>query len=424
MLLIYSPQAGNRVKYTFDLIFNSILGIEYFMTHDADYFGQFDGAKINYSKRAIGKEIHIPCTDLLFEKGVTNTVISTFPIEKGAENIEDLFAFSFFLASRYEEYLPFTGDTYGRFSAKQSYSFRNNFLHTPMVNVFAKKIREMIATRYPGFVFPEKKYSFIPTLDIDNAYAYRGKNLTRTLGGYARAIAKSDIADLSKRKNVLSGKEKDPYDTYDFQFEIHKKYNLKPIYFFLLGDWAKNDKNLPHTNSLMQALINKISERAETGIHPSFASDENPEKVELEEKRLREITGKKTTKSRQHFLKLRFPETYRNLIAAGITDDYTMGYADEAGFRAGICSPYKWYDLEKEEETGLTIHPFAVMDGTLNSYLKLSPAESLEKVKSLIREVKNVNGEFITIWHNETLSDWKDWKGWKELYEQILKIAV
>ncbi len=129
-------------------------------------------------------------------------------------------------------------------------------------------------------------------------------------------------------------------------------------------------------------------------------------------------------KSRQHFLKLRFPDTYRNLIAAGITDDYTMGYADETGFRAGICSPYKWYDLEKEVMTNLTIHPFAVMDGTLNSYLKLTPAQALEKVKSLAQEVKNVNGELITIWHNETLSDWKDWKGWKDFYEQVIRIAV
>ena len=222
---------------------------------------------------------------------------------------------------------------------------------------------------------------------------------------------------------MLSGKEKDPYDTYDFQVEIHSKYSLNPIYFFLLGDWASYDKNLPHTNPKMQTLIKDISLKAETGIHPSFSSNTNPKKVKTEKERLEKIKNTTVTKSRQHFLMLRFPDTYRNLIASGITDDYSMGFADEIGFRAGICTPFKFYDLEKDQETRLTIHPFTVMDGTLKSYLKLSPVQAIEKVKNIINEVKNVNGEFISIWHNETLSDWREWKGWRMVYEELIRAA-
>jgi hypothetical protein len=174
----------------------------------------------------------------------------------------------------------------------------------------------------------------------------------------------------------------------------------------------------------MQSLIKDIAEKADVGIHPSFASNEAQGKVKIEKDRLEKIARKSIKKSRQHFLMLKFPHTYRNLIAAGITDDYTMGYADEIGFRAGICTSFKWYDLEKEEETNLTIHPFAVMDGTLNSYLKLSPETALEKVKTIVQEVKKVNGEFITIWHNETLSDWREWKGWKNFYRKVVQAAT
>ena len=173
----------------------------------------------------------------------------------------------------------------------------------------------------------------------------------------------------------------------------------------------------------MQSLIKDISSKAVTGIHPSFASNQMPEKITVEKKRLKEITGDEVTKSRQHFLKLRFPDTYRNLLAAGITDDYTMGFAEDIGFRAGLCTPFLWYDLKEEKQTGLTVHPFAVMDGTLNNYLKLSPEQAVEKVKGIIQEVKNVKGEFITIWHNETLSDWREWKGWRDVYEKIIKLA-
>lgn len=420
MLLIYTHQITNRVKYTFHVIFRHVLKIDIEFTNDKKYFTSFNGPKLSYSNAPLSDELHFKCEELLFENK-----FSAFPDwQEGADKPDDIFAFSFFLVTRYEEYLPFTEDVYHRFSAKGSISYALGILDKPLVNIWSLEVKEMLLQRYPTLQFPQTKYNYVPTVDIDNAYAYLGKSLARTLGGYARALLKGDTDDLKKRKNVLSGKEKDPYDTYEFQFELHKKYSLKPIYFFLLGDWAPNDKNLPHSNPLMQELIKKISSKTETGIHPSFASNEVSTKVEVEEKRLREITGRKTTKSRQHFLKLRFPDTYRNLIAAGIKDDYTMGYADEVGFRAGICSPYNWYDLQKEEETSLTIHPFAVMDGTLNSYLKLTPAEALEKVKSLVQEVKNVNGELITIWHNETLSDWKDWKGWKELYKQVIEIAV
>src|ERR1035437_3460104 len=333
MLLIYTHQVTNRVKYTFNLILKSILGIDYELTTNADSFKQFEGAKISYTKKPIGDELFFQSSNLLFETEIKKET-PTIPFPKSENDLSvDFFALAFYFTSRYEEYLPFTGDKYGRFSAKQSFAWKNNFLQKSVVNIWANKIREMISERYPSFVFPEKKYSYTPTIDIDNAYAFLGKGFARTVGGFVRAIAKSDWDDFSRRKNVLLGKEKDPYDTFDFQMEIHKKYNLKPIYFFLLGDWNTNDKNLPHTNQRMQSLIKNISQNAETGIHPSFASNQHPEKVKIEKERLEKIIntppspsqeGNRTavTKSRQHFLMLRFPHTYRNLIAVGITDDY------------------------------------------------------------------------------------------------------
>lgn len=413
MLLIYTHRVTNRVQYTFKLIFKSVLGTDIEITTDPERFNNYSEAKVSYTEKQLANEIFFKSSELLFETGIKN--INDLP--------SDPFALAFFLSTRYEEHLPFSDDKYGRFSAERSIAFKNNLLQKPLINIFANEIEQKLLSRFHNFNVPKKKYTYTPTIDIDNAYAYLGKSFGRTLGGYARAITKSDSDDFGKRKNVLSGKEKDPYDTYDFLSELHKKYSLKPIYFFLLGDWAENDKNLPHTNPLMQALIKKISLNTETGIHPSFSSNKNPDKIIAEKKRLEEIKNSGVSKSRQHFLMLKFPETYRNLIRAGITDDYTMGFADQIGFRAGICSSYKWYDLEKETETNLTIHPFAVMDGTLNNYLKLSPENAIKKTKEIIQEIKNVNGRFISIWHNETLSDWREWKGWKEVYEKIIQLA-
>ena len=432
MLLIYTHRVTDRVKYTFGLIFNSILGITFEITTDKEYFKKFEGAKLSYGEKFGVNEVFYHAAPFLYstELKKPGLVITKNLEEKilfiisDTDMVFDPFAASFYLVSRYEEYLTAPSDVHGRFSSGQSLAGKHGFLDKPVVDLWAEGIKKNILEKYPFFKFPERKYSYTPTIDIDNAYAYRGKNMTRTLGGYLKAIAKGNGEDFKKRKNVLDGKEKDPFDTYELQFELHEKYDLKPIYFFLLADWAPNDKNLPHDSPLMRSLIKDIAEKADIGIHPSFASNQNPEKVKVEEKRLREITGKKTTKSRQHFLMLKFPNTYRDLLAAGITDDYTMGYADETGFRAGICTPFKWYDLEKEQETTLTIHPFAVMDGTLNGYLKLSPEQAVEKIKEVVKEVKNVNGVFITVWHNETLSDWREWKGWKDVYRKMIQAAT
>jgi hypothetical protein len=128
--------------------------------------------------------------------------------------------------------------------------------------------------------------------------------------------------------------------------------------------------------------------------------------------------------SRQHFLKLRFPETYRRLLDVGIREDWSMGYADETGFRASIATPFPWFDLERNEETPLIIHPFQAMDVTLNQYLKLSPEAALERLKSLINRTKSVGGTFTTLWHNDNLAEMDNWKGWRMVYENLLAAAT
>ena len=65
------------------------------------------------------------------------------------------------------------------------------------------------------------------------------------------------------------------------------------------------------------------------------------------------------------------PETYRNLIEFDITDDYTMGYAAQPGFRASTCSSFNFYDLDREQETKLRVHPFCIMDASLRHYLNV-----------------------------------------------------
>jgi len=432
-MLIYAPNLTNRLRYTMDLVIRDLVGIDYELTNDADRFGFYTKPKFNYSTKPFGEELFFYATDLLFEKKIRRQDLSVFDWNDTKAFFAthpkyvlpfDPFAASFYMVSRYEEYLPFKHDKHTRFDAPESLAFQKGFLTKPVVNIYAKKIREILKAQFPELTFREREYKYVSTVDIDNAWAYKEKGFLRTTGALLRSMAELDFKQTGERLAVLLGKKKDPYDTYEQLFSLQRKYNHEMIFFFLLGDYAKNDKNVPHSNRKLQSLIKTIADYYQVGIHASYESIEKPSRLKTEKLRLENIVRKEVTQSRQHFLRLSFPSTYRQLIDADISGDHTMGFAGEVGFRAGICTPFLFYDLDRETETSLRIHPFAVMEATLKYYMRIQPAEVMSYVGPIIREIRAVNGTFISLWHNESLSEIKPWEGWSGVYEDILKAAV
>ncbi len=397
-------------------------------TSDVDYFEKSTLPKINYSNQKLNTGVYFQASSLLFETGIKEQLISVFKhnelpcffsVGKESSLPFDVFAASFYLVSRYEEYLPQIRDEHDRFTAKESLAFQHNFLEIPLVNIWANEIQGILKKEYPNLYCPQLSFNYITTIDIDNAYAYKHKGFLRISAGLIKSFL--NRTDFKQRLKVLLNKIQDPYDTFNYQFEIHKKHNIQPIYFFLLGDYALNDKNIPVRNKKFQSLIKSLSDYYEVGIHPSYSSNNDLKKLTKEINRLKDITHKNITKSRQHFLKLVLPDTYRNLIDNDIQEDYTMGYATMPGFRASLCSPFYFYDLDTESETTLKIYPFSVMEATFQYYLHLSAEDTLNKILEIMQTVKKVNGTFISTWHNESLSeDISIWKGWKNVYESML----
>lgn len=431
-LSILTNTVTPRLKYTFDLIFKELLGITYTLIHNHSEFVNIKGPKLSYGDQQLSDEIFVYASKLLFEKGIEDQQISVFDWNGVKAFFAthpkyvfpfDPFAASFYLVSRYEEYLPHIRDSHDRYDTSESLAYQKNFLHKPLVNIYAMMLKDLLKGRYPSMIFPEKKYRFISTIDIDNAWAYQEKGLMRTAGAYARSLVNLNFEEFFERTRTLLGSQKDPYDTYDLQFELQRKFKFKSIYFFLLGEYGENDKNVPIDSRKFRSLIKSIADYAETGIHPSYGSNKNPARLKKELTELSKILKREVTKSRQHFLILKLPETYRRLIELDITDDYTMGYALQVGFRASICSPFYFYDLDNEQITSLKIHPFAVMDATLKYYMKVQPEDAMSHIAPLIEEVRKVNGDFISLWHNESLSENKLWTGWKKVYEDLVAAA-
>lgn len=326
----------------------------------------------------------------------------------------------FYLITRYEEYLPYASDQHGRFPATQSLAFRYDFLQQPLVNLLALKIKRILQKVFPALPFATPQFQYLPTFDIDLAWAYRHRGLFRTLGAYLKNLQQLDFKTLKRRLGVHFFSKKDPFYTFDFIEQLSCTFQLHPVFFFLLGDYGRFDKNIPPNNAALQALIKKLASNHLVGIHPSYQSNAHIMQLQTEVQRLSTILGKNIHHSRQHFLKLHLPTTYQNLIKVGIQQDYTMGYADQIGFRASIATPYRWYDLSREQATNLKIVPFQVMDVTLREYLKLSPQKAVEAVVTLLKTTQKVNGTFVTLWHNNSLGETEGWEGWRVVFEKIV----
>jgi hypothetical protein len=188
----------------------------------------------------------------------------------------------------------------------------------------------------------------------------------------------------------------------------------------LLGDYTTYDKNISFSNSKFRSLIKSVADYAKIGLHPSYFSRKNVEKLSREKQRLEEILNTPITFTRHHYLRISFPDTYQNLIDLDLEEDYTMGYAKRVGFRASTCTPFYFYDLDFEIQTPLKVVPFALMDVALKNHMNLSNAECMSKILELKEQVKNVNGTFVTLFHNETLSENAQWKGWSKIYLKMV----
>lgn len=435
MLLIHVPKLTNRLGYTLNILFKHVLHTDFNITTDEEYFLSYSDEKLCYGPRRLGDSLHLKNCKLLFQTSIEeqqprpfqhNGQWMLFPVYGQDLDLPfDPLAATFYMVSRYEEYLPHREDEHGRFFTCESLAYTAGFKDEPVVDQWACLLKDLLEKRYPQLHLPTRSYRFVQTVDIDAAWCFLHKGAFRTVVGSLRdLIARHDASELRLRWRVLTHREDDPYDTFDYIIEQNKKMPGAYLLFFcLMADYDQFDKPANHNNPHTRQLLQHLGDYAKMGIHPGYNSLEQPHNVDEEAKRLESILHRTIVRSRYHFLRLQLPTSYRILQHAGIRHDYTMGYADDTGFRAGITSPYPFYDLERDIETKLTIHPFCVMDTTLQKYLRMTPDEGVERYKLLIDKVRSVDGTFCCIIHNQNLCERYGWQGWRNAYERMLELA-
>lgn len=435
MLLAFVDHITPRHQYIFDFMFRDVLGIPVELTENPDHFEAWEGAKLSYcqplglSPQPSGSSFR-PAGLLSDCSLYTQSVKALdyqgmqlwFPVEDHPGLPFDPFSMAFYILTRMEEYLPFEADEHGRFTEKNSLQEKYGLLQEPVVNRLAFIILEKLQQSYPDLK-PDVRYSFLPTVDVDIAFAHLGKDPVRAMGGLTRLALRGDFNALKQRLETVRGKSRDPYDNFDLHLQLAKKFHTGLIYFLLVGDYGRYDKMLSYKNRHFKELIRKLAAEAGIGIHPSYASFDHPELLMKELERLEIAANQEIVKHRAHFLRMRFPGTFRKLMESGITDDYSLGYSGTNGFRAGTATPFCFYDVLKEEKTTLKVHPFIFMDSAMIDHRKLTPDEAFAESAGLVDKVRKWGGEAIGIWHNYSLCEQGQYRGWQQVFKDIMEHA-
>jgi hypothetical protein len=427
---IYSSENVPRLRYIAGIIFGDILGLPWEIVTDKRKLGKHP--VINYSGENISGCFKISPDELLFETGIQSRELSVsewnglpvFFLTNSASDLPfDIFAASFFLISRYEEYLDYEADQLGRYKASSSLAFRNGFLGRPVIDLWVRELSKALLKKFQTLTFRRNDYSALLTIDTDQPFAYLGKNFLGSIGGLFRDLTTSEGHPADRYRIVVRG-EKDPYEVFDYIIENIQKYNADARFFFPVGDHSKFDKNPSWKNIEYRNLIHRISGKFKTGLHPSYNASTNNALINTETTRLKAVIDREVTMSRFHSIRFFMPRSYADITKAGITEDYSMGYPEEPGFRASIARPFCFYNISEEKKTSLKVIPFQVMDSTLYNNKRLDPLSSKEVILNLINETRRAGGIFVSIWHNTSLLDNSEWQEWREVFEFMLKNQV
>jgi len=401
-------------------VFTRILGIEVSYTTKVEDFIKHSGAKITYTKQPLQNEFFVRSNDLLFEQGINDIQINVVDWEgtpcffTASENSSipfDIFSASFYLLSRYEEYLPHVKDVHGRFSPKDSLAYKNDFLRLPVVDIWANKLLDRLLERFPDLEIKRKSYKYTSIIDVSTSHCYAHRGFTRSLAGFLLDLGNFRLRRLFKRIAVWFKPKNDPYNNFAFLIDIKKKYNLNCMFFFQFASYSTYDKNVSPNNNSFRFLIKSIADYCKVSLATSYSSFNDAELLKKEKKNLEGVINRQVEYSKIRYNRVDVPQTYRDLVDAGFTDDFTMGYTHEIGFRAGTSFPFYLYDINMEVQQPIRVHSFAFHDYALHEDTSLN--DILEKVKALYQEAKKVNGELISVFSNELLGTEHniDWKG-------------
>ena len=332
----------------------------------------------------------------------------------------DIFAGSFFMLSRWEEYIGKVRDDHDRFPATASVAFRQSFLDRPIVDEYAVILAEWLKVPFPRWKGHSRKLSIELSHDIDVIQSF-GTPLAGLRKAIDLALMKRQPWDAARTLAQIVGlREKSSISKIYHLANLSSEHHFPSVFNFMAAAPTQWDDGYSLSDPLVRTVIQTLSaEGFEIGFHPSYRTMDNPALLAREKEHFDAVVGPGKHGVRQHYLRFRVPATWRNLEKLGFAYDSTLGFADHEGFRAGTCRRFRPFDVELDRTLDLWEVPLIVMDATLHRYRGLTPVQGKERILELAKRCMSVGGTLTLLWHNSSFSD--SWKPWGQMYAEVLK---
>ncbi|RMG55178.1 MAG: hypothetical protein D6722_28200 [Bacteroidetes bacterium] len=421
-LYVSAPPGTPRVSYTLDLVLSDLLGMPYQLLSPGDH--PPEGAPwMVYGVPPQPGAFTLPWGGLLGETHIRQdppaywpgNLVKLFPQPPDTRCIVDFDLLSgvFYLVTDYEKYQVQHLDAHERYDLKAYPSDEWHLDHVPLVHRYAQLLGEVLVSRFPQQLeMRPPAFSAEITIDVDFPWKYRHKGPAGWGGGLLRDMVRLKPGVALERLQTLLTR-RDPHDTFALLQEVCPPERTR-FFFLVSGRKTPYDSRFPWTKAPYQKLIRQLGAAGYgLGIHPSYSTMTDPGQLARELSGLSSVLDQAVRHSRQHFLRYRLPETPRQLLEAGIRDDYSWCRYHEGGFPAGMARPFHWFDLRRNRVTTLKIHPAQLMDRSLQAYLGLEPEPALERFRQLLDCTRTVGGTFSMIFHNDSLSESGEWRGWR-----------
>ncbi|HSC54279.1 MAG TPA: polysaccharide deacetylase family protein [Phnomibacter sp.] len=430
-VILFATATSPRLEWVAQWLGMRLVGKGLQVCCDADQLPT-ETAVINYSNRQLAvANYQIVPNGLLHAEGIAAPTINmqsykgmpVFFATTGGHHVFDILAASFFLLSRYEEYYPnYELDEYNRYSHQNCVAFQHGFLHRPIVDEWIEDLKTSLRGKFPSQVLSPNEFRFVPSYDVDVAFGIQHKGWLRNGGGFFKELKSGNWRQAVLRCKVWMGLSPDPLDIFEELQQLHSGLQLQPVYFFLIAKKYKGyDKNIDRANSAYRQLMRKLNTQSTTGLHASWAASNNEVLLKDEKVWMDALLNSTVVRNRMHYINFRLPDTFRQLLALGISEEYSMGYGTVNGFRAGTAHPYYWYDLAAEASTPLQIFPYAWMDANSIFEHKHTTEQALAQLQSLHDAVRTTGGVFITIAHNHLMGKDETGRNWWKIYSQFLQ---
>ncbi|WP_442604289.1 polysaccharide deacetylase family protein [Paenibacillus sp. KN14-4R] len=336
----------------------------------------------------------------------------------------DLISSIFFMLSRWEEVARRERDEHNRFPHEASLAYRNGFLHRPVVNEYVELLWNLFSYLGIGRARKERKYELVITHDIDDIYYWGRKGgLFRAIGGdlLIRKSISLALKKIPEYWNVRQGKEKDPFDTFDWLMDLSESMNTRSRFYFMSGGVTKYDRRYDVFEKKCLDIFTRIRERDHIiGFHPSYDASHDLKLFRSEKERLEKACGIEVTEGRQHYLRFDPERTWEIWDKAGMKVDSTLSYAEHEGFRCGTCDSYPVFHVLERRKMEIEELPLLAMEATMIVYQKLDPAQVFNRVQALMDTVRRYNGKFVLLWHNANLEG-HYWQPFKNIYQKIVQ---